>query len=280
MRYVLLRDDDTCALTPPERLEELYRPFLRRGFPVNLATIPCVNTRAVWRDGTPEGFRVFARGTEPPHQALGDNRELTAYLRANPGFHLLLHGYEHTYLEFQRRDRADLAGRLERGRALIQAAGFPEPHTFVAPYDQLSRAALAEVARRLPILSTGWYEFGRIPLAWWPAYFRRKFRRTPHWRAGRTLLLTHPGCLLSHQRDFAAMLATLQRAIARSPLTVLVTHWWEYFHRGARNARYIEVLHATADLLAAEHDVRVIAFEDLLRPDPDLAIALRATGLG
>ena len=28
MRYVVLRDDDTNFLTPPECLERLYRPFL------------------------------------------------------------------------------------------------------------------------------------------------------------------------------------------------------------------------------------------------------------
>ena len=37
MRYVILRDDDTNALTPIECLETLYRPFLDRGLPVNLA---------------------------------------------------------------------------------------------------------------------------------------------------------------------------------------------------------------------------------------------------
>ena len=30
MKYVIIRDDDTCALTPIECLETLYRPFLDR----------------------------------------------------------------------------------------------------------------------------------------------------------------------------------------------------------------------------------------------------------
>jgi hypothetical protein len=34
MHYVILRDDDTCAYTPPACLERLYRPFLERGMPV------------------------------------------------------------------------------------------------------------------------------------------------------------------------------------------------------------------------------------------------------
>jgi hypothetical protein len=279
MRYVILRDDDTCALTPVACLEELYQPFLQRGMPVNLATIPRVNTRAVWRDGSPEGFRAFATGDEPPHLALGENSGLTDYLKSNALFRLVLHGYEHTYLEFQRPDAADLAQRLDHGLELFHQAGFPRPTTFVAPYDQLSRAGLCEVTRRLPILSTGWFELGRLPLAWWPAYLRKRLRRTPHWRTGSTRLLTHPGCLLSHQRDFGRMLDTIRAALAGAPLTVLVTHWWEYFHRGQRNAAYIELLHQTAALLEAAGDIRVIAFDDLLQPDADLAAAMRAAGV-
>ena len=280
MRYVIIRDDDTCALTPVACLEELYRPFLQRGLPVNLATIPRVNTQAVWRDGSPEGFRAFASGREPPHLALAENPGLIAYLQANPGFRLALHGYEHTYLEFQRADGADLARRLDHGLAAFAQAGLPRPSTFVAPYDQLSTAALRAVARRLPILSTGWFELRRLPASWWPAYLRKKVGRTPHWRVGGTRLLTHPGCLLSHQRDLSRMLDTIRKALASSPLTVLVTHWWEYFHRGTRNAAYIDVLHQTAALLAGEADLRVIAFADLLTPDDALAGALRTTGLG
>lgn len=279
MRYVIIRDDDTCALTPVACLEELYRPFLARGLPVNLAAIPNVNTRAVWRDGSPEGFRAFATGGEPPHVALGENRALVDYLKSNSGFRLVLHGYEHTYLEFERPDAADLARRLDHGLRLFAEAGFPRPTTFVAPYDQLSRAALTEVTRRLPILSTGWFEFGRLPPAWWPGYLRKRLGRKPHWRTGDRRLLTHPGCLLSHQRDFATMLETIRRQLDNAPLTVLVTHWWEYFHQTRRNAPYIEVLHRTADYLAGTSDIRVIAFDDLLKPDADLTRALRATGL-
>ena len=43
MRYVILRDDDTNALTPVACLERLYRPFLDRGLPVSLAAIPEVS---------------------------------------------------------------------------------------------------------------------------------------------------------------------------------------------------------------------------------------------
>src|SRR2546426_306678 len=62
MRYVILRDDDTNALTPIECLEHLYRPFLDRGLPVNLSVIPEVRANLTLPDGRPEGFLVGRRG--------------------------------------------------------------------------------------------------------------------------------------------------------------------------------------------------------------------------
>src|SRR5438309_9582293 len=61
MRYVIIRDDDTNALTPVECLERLYRPLLHRGLPVNLATIPNVATDTTMTDGRLEGYLFPAR---------------------------------------------------------------------------------------------------------------------------------------------------------------------------------------------------------------------------
>ena len=58
MKYVIIRDDDTNALTPIECLEHLYRPFLDRKLPVCLATIPDVRSDVRFPNGDPEGFLV------------------------------------------------------------------------------------------------------------------------------------------------------------------------------------------------------------------------------
>src|SRR6185436_2469991 len=62
MHYVVLRDDDTNALTPIECLERLYRPFLDRGLAVNLATIPNVCTDVRYGEGILEGFLMTKNG--------------------------------------------------------------------------------------------------------------------------------------------------------------------------------------------------------------------------
>ncbi len=263
MRYVILRDDDTNALTPPECLDRLYRPFLERGLPVNLSVIPEVRTDIRLPDGRPEGFLMARTGDEPGTMPMADNPRLVEYLTANVGYHIVQHGCHHDYLEFDRTDRAEVLRRLEHGARRLEEAGLGRPRVFVAPYDRLSRDSLAAVAERFDVVSTGWFELRGLPCAWWPRYALRTLRQQPHWRAGQSLLLSHPGCLLSHRRPLNTMLDAIRRTTAGQSVTVLVTHWWEYFINNKPDEAFIKVLHQTADYLASDPGIRVVSFNDV-----------------
>ena len=263
MHTVILRDDDTCAFTPRACLERLYRPFLNRGLPVNLAVIPEVRTDARTPDGHLEGFLTAGSGSAGPLAPMAGNRELVDYLCAESGYRIVQHGCHHDIFEFGDFGRAELARRLDHGASCLRAAGFARPAAFVAPYDRLSRAAFLEVAARFKVISTGWFEVGRVPLRWWPQYAVKKWRRRPHWRAGRTTLLSHPGCLLSFHRPYAEMFAAVRHDIESRALTVVVTHWWEYFSDGSPDDRFIGVLHEVAEWLASRRDIRVVSFQDV-----------------
>src|SRR5260221_7740636 len=113
MRYVILRDDDTNALTPIEYLERLYQPFLERGLPVNLAVIPKVRTDVLDGNGLPEGFLLARNGAVSETLPIGSNHELVGYLRGAPGYHIVQHGYDHTFNEFDRLT-AQVVGRASR----------------------------------------------------------------------------------------------------------------------------------------------------------------------
>lgn len=264
MRYVIIRDDDTNAVTPVSCLERLYRPFLDRGLPVNLATIPEVALRTTLPDGKPEGFLAYRNGTANPTVPIGANTKLVSYLRENRGYEIVQHGLHHDYLEFDQVSDGAVAKWLEQGTRTLMEAGFPQPKTFVAPYDKFSRGALQETARRFRVISTGWYESRRLPYTWWPRYTWKKIRTEPHWRIGRTLLLSHPGCLLSCFRPYEKILETIRQEIAQRQLTVLVTHWWEYFREQKADEAFIGVLHETANYLANERDIKVISFSELV----------------
>jgi hypothetical protein len=269
MRYVILRDDDTCALTPVECLETLYRPFLARNLPVNLATIPNVRSDVFYPKGPlkgqPEGFLVAAKDVKPGTYPIGSNQKLVSYLKQNPGYNIVQHAYHHEFVngepEFDIYDRADIARRLDLGTKYLVEAGFPKPQTFVAPYDRITRASYVELAKRFKVISTGWFEWGRIPIAWWPKLLAAKVQRRKHWSAREVTLLSHPGCILSYQRSYDTMLDQIKAAVQANHLTVLVTHWWEFFRGGEADARFIRVLHQTAEYLANDPDVRVVPFE-------------------
>jgi len=263
MHYVILRDDDTNALTPVECLEQLYRPFLDRGLPVNLAVIPNVRTDTISTNGALEKFLLAKHAGTPTELPLANNDKLVRYLHENPGFRVLQHGYDHSLFEFGSNQRADLANRLDQGTKALAAAGFRAPRTFVAPYDRFSRVSLREVAKRFEVISAGWFEPRRLPLAWWPQYALKKMLKRQHWQVGRTTLLTHPGCLLSYQRPCPTMLESVKKQVESQRLTVLVTHWWEYFRTGKPDTAMIGILHATAEWLAGNQHVQVISFDDL-----------------
>src|SRR4051812_29476795 len=111
MRYVLLRDDDTNALTPLEYLEQLYGPFLQLGLPVNLAVIPNVRTDITYGRNILEGFLLTRDGVTQKTVPISSNPELVQYLRAHPGYHIAQHGYNHEFVrgdcEFEQHQRQD-----------------------------------------------------------------------------------------------------------------------------------------------------------------------------
>lgn len=265
MRSVIIRDDDTNAFTPPDCLERLYRPFLDRGLPVNLSTIPDVSTEARTADGRPEGFLFGTREAAQRSRPIGSNPDLVRYLLNNPAYRIVQHGLHHHFEEFGSATGSQVVTWLNRGTELLRDAGFPAPVAFVAPQDRLSRAGLGAVAERFRVLSTGWFELGRLPVGWWPRYALKKVSGARHWKVGHTLLLSHPGCLLSCFKDYSTMLDTIIQQIQSSRVTVLVTHWWEYFPSGRPDEAFIGLLHQTAEYLASRQDLRVIAFEDLVR---------------
>ena len=270
MRYVILRDDDTNALTPPECLEQLYRPFLDVGLPVNLATIPCVSSDAKRPDGKLEGFLWRSKMHDAVSYPISDGTPLAKYLHANPGYHIVQHGLHHKPFEFDCGNPTEVAERLESGRRVLEQAGFSNSETFVAPHDKFSRIGYREVVKRFRVISTGWFELRRLPHAWWPRYVWAKAKGQAHWRVNGTFLLSHPGCLLSYMKPYDSMLETIKAQIHQRKLTVLVTHWWEYFRDGEPDNAFIAVLHNLAGYLRNQTDLKVISFSELARANVPL----------
>jgi len=212
-------------------------------------------------DGELEGYLLnqAGRGVLP----IGKNQELVSYLRQNPLYHVVQHGCHHKYLEFDKLENGEIAARISEGMQALRDAGFPRPETFVAPYDKLSRESFVEVTQNFRVLSTGWFELKRLPRAWWPSYVLKKARGNCHWQINGTRLLSHPGCMLSCFHDPSTILPRIKQHVESHHITVLVTHWWEYFRDRKPDERFIQVLHQTADYLASEPQTQVISFAQI-----------------
>ena len=59
-------------------------------------------------------------------------------------------------------------------------------------------------------------------------------------------------------------MSSIVEQLNKRRLTVLVTHWWEYFRDGKPDEHFIAHLHETADYLAKQPDLKVISFSELL----------------
>jgi Uncharacterized protein conserved in bacteria (DUF2334) len=269
MKYVILRDDDTNGTTPVKWLEPLYRPFLERGFPVHLATIPYVRTDVRRSDGDIERYLFGERAGRLSFVPIENNADMLDYLRHEIEYVPVMHGLTHEFIngdsEFFRDEASDIASRLEQGLAHFRAANLGWPRVFVAPQDRLTRASFREVMKRFSILSTRSLSLDILPRRYWPTYLRsRAFGRNKHIHNGSSTVLTHPGCILSNTKPLDGMLDRLLRIIHAQDVTVVVSHHWEYFdHDGLMNESFVAVLHAFAEYLSKAHEVRVVRMDEM-----------------
>lgn len=264
MKYVIIRDDDTNAFTPIEYLEKLYRPFLQKGLPINLAVIPNVKTQVFLPNNELEYFLPRNVPVTSDRLSIGTNQALVRYLLENKGYCIAQHGYDHKRDEFECHDSQEIIFRITEGKRHLAEAGFPDSNAFVAPYDKISRASYKELAKYFPIISTNFFEKARLPFSWWPNYFIAKALHKPHWKNRQTLLLSHPSAYLSSFRPYHTIWDEMIKTVENSTLTVLLTHWWEYFKDGDDGQRLINLLHRAADYFAASSHIKVISFDDLL----------------
>lgn len=267
MQYVILRDDDANATTSPEMLERLYRPFLDDGMPVHLATIPEVRADIRRPDGEIEGFLLGADRGKDAYLPIAANGSLIEYLAEESGYRVVQHGLHHEFVdggsEFSLRDAAEVRRRLKLGSERLREAGFAPAKTFVAPQDQWSAVAFEEVSRAFPIVSGGWLSLSRLPRRHWPAYVaQKKLKKQSHLRLGARTVLTHPGCILSYHRDASTIVPALVDEILSRPVTVVVSHHWEYFDGGVDNTALMDALFELHAWLKGRSDVQVVRFED------------------
>lgn len=234
MTLYLLRDDDANATTDPHRIARAYAPLLERGFSLNLSVIPevALDTRAP--DGVRERFlsedsedcdRVVAlKGDAPMAQWLRENR---SHVEA------LVHGLSHRRIrggtEFGELDEHAAGARMDRGRALLEAAVAEPVAGFVAPWDALSSGSIRAAVKRFRVLSTSWLDRARLPVRWWPAHYAERVTRGESLRLGDAWVLRHRGGPIGAQLDPSEVERVVRSLSHRAEVCVIVLHHWMFW---------------------------------------------------
>lgn len=282
MKYVVIRDDDICALTSSEMLETLYQPLLDAGKPVSLSVVPAIG------GGQPVGplngpfwekYRLDYSPCLPPRQRsenrifpLSPDHEIVRYLRGRAGYEIVQHGYNHTAVDGVREgvltDTPLVIEKIEESRAIMTECFGQPSDFFVVPWDDVSAETLFILKRYFKGISL--HRVGKRHVSW-PRKIQAAGRRllsesgrAPYFKDGDFLLLEYPGPILSMFNDYSMMKNKVVEYLANHDILVLVSHYWEFFWDwGEPNRDFLFAWHDIADYLLNRPDVEIINFSTL-----------------
>lgn len=252
-RYVIIRDDDTNFHTPIECLEKIFAPFWNKNLSINLSVIPRVSSKALSVWGTPEGFLSFAENNTA-NTEIYRNEPLLKYLKNNPLIEVVTHGYDHRLFEFTSNNRNFLIEHLKRGAEYMQRAGL-NPLAFVPPYDEISKEAFNELIKRFKVISLHHWDSNKIPRSARPKCYART-----HWEWKGVKLLSHDD--LVWKKKSKDLLSSVQAGVKKNSITVITSHWHEFFPDGKENIERLRAWHSVADWLHKEK-ITALTFSQL-----------------
>src|SRR5262249_4896338 len=131
MKTIILRDNDSSAFSSPALLEKVYGRLWQANIPVSLGVVPQPrgDVRLLHLQDQPYDPSIPPkfRGSNQPYK-LRENKILCSFLNemARQGLvELCLHGYDHSYNEFDIEDETLLSQKIEEGKAELESA-FPD----------------------------------------------------------------------------------------------------------------------------------------------------------
>ncbi|GAB4521819.1 MAG: hypothetical protein OHK0046_33610 [Anaerolineae bacterium] len=231
MKTIIIRDDDTSYFTPPDLLEAVYARLWARSIPVALAVVPAArgDVRVMHREGQPfdpaipTQHRGDARGFP-----LAENKALCRFLNdqaAAGRVEICLHGYDHSYHEFDSQDEGLLREKITRGLAELRAA-LPAAtiRTFIAPYDRLSDVAFQLLTNEFGLtVCTSTASLKATP------YHDLVSYRQLDLRSGQRLFTCDEYFFTRHELPEKCLMLAQQR-LSEEQLVIVTNHYWTFFY--------------------------------------------------
>ncbi len=269
MKYVVIRDDDTCFFTKPYMLEKIYQPLLNAGKSITLSVVPAIG------GGQPCGamngefwkrFQLDYSPCLPPHQRskaqvfpLTPDCEIVRYLRERKGYEIVQHGYNHLVIDGVREgmltNPRQVTEKIESSGTILENCFGLKSDFFVVPWDDVSAETIMILKRYYKGISL--HRIGKRHISSWPRKIQvagRRFLndriRTPYFRDGDFLLLEYPGPILSMFHNYRTMKEKVDDFLLNQDILVLVSHYWEYFWDWDEpNKKFISAWHDIASYL-------------------------------
>lgn len=271
MKFVV-RDDDACALTRPEELEQCWAPVWQQ-VPVCLSVTPF--RIPGYGRGVPDGLV----GSEVV-QALEEGTEIFAFIKENLArgrFDIALHGYDHARIgdapEFVA--GRDLGARARDGRACLERLFDRPVTTFVPPNNSLSEEGYdAVIAAGMNIVSNqtrarivDWWS---SPGAAWEALFalrysvdarhlrpnRFRVRRFPRYRQA-------PYHTVGPEHDLKALLGDLEECRRQDGVFIMATHYHAFDRRMSSGETIRDGVMKLIDQASRFEDVQFVGYGGL-----------------
>lgn len=262
MKTLIIRDDDISFFTTPDLLERVYGRVWAAGIPVCFAVVPAPrgDTRVLHRPGQPLDPSIPPQYRERAERhPLTDNPELCAFLAAKIRQGLVevsVHGYDHRYHEFASNDLLNISERLLAGHAILRAALPDAPLlSFIAPYDELSHAALNLLLGQGYTICTATRNLNGTPHAHLPALSHRRLA-TAQW-------LYTADDYYFHRHDPAQTCLDHARVdLQNHDFLIITNHYWTFFRdwSGETNDLF-DAWQTFLDDLLMRDDLRYTTFE-------------------
>ena len=142
---VAIRDDDTSFFTRPEELRSAY-DFVKEG-QISLSVVPKTVPHHE------KGVRPYGDGIPFGYYPVGDNPELVAYLKHNPAYDLMLHGYTHEYQQISGQWYPEMMWKggerireeMRQGKEYLEKLFDRKITVFVAPNNQVDARTIRSV---------------------------------------------------------------------------------------------------------------------------------------
>jgi len=285
---IIIRDDDVSYFTKPQCLENIYRPLLELGLPINLAVIPIMYTQSYVALRIQDYFAL----NEPVKPVkydkkylmlVGENEDLVDFVKQH-NFEVLQHGLMHekfqkhsTFIpEFCINNAVELQRRAELGIKILSKTFGKRPRFFVPPWDVLSKQGY-DVTSKLfdgvllaSMALSGRRNIGKLldffprhlPFNFIPSFFvyRMKGKNYCIFR-GKFLVLEHRGLSIWTNFNEEALFDMFKYFSLKWRNIVIVNHHWLL----ASNPKLLDMWYKLVNYILSDDRFNIVSISDLYK---------------